>query len=619
MASLHRGAPDEPSQPSDPAGLPPDRRAGADNFKLVETPVPTELAEGQVLVRNHYLSLDPYMRGRMNDGKSYATPQPLNEVMIGGTVGEWWRPRTRTSRSATRWWAWAAGRSFPAGRRQPARRAAEGRHHARAAVALPRSSTRSRARPSWSAPPAARSAVRSASWPRPAARARWALPAAPTNAATSWTRWALTPASTTSSTRTRSPCPRRSRPTAPRHRRLLRERRRLHRQRAHGGVARGAGRARRAGGQRQAQAARVDRAGHRGRARSLPGAAQGPQLRQAAGQADLMAGPRWTCQRFDDLSVRGLYPRCGCGPRSSSSSSAASIWIPTGWTSTPGICKELGQGLGQGADGGDTLLAYARLLPPEIGDGAARIGRVITAPTARGGGLGRALMSQAVRECQRLWPGQPIELGAQAHLREFYGSFGFTPSPTSTRGRDPPHRHAQGALAMSASSSASTSGAASASAVTADDLVLHHYAGSPFAEKARLMLGFKGLAWHSVTVPMILPKPDVAALTGGYRRTPFLQIGADIYCDTTLIAEVLEGRRPTPSLFPGGGGGPGAAAVAMGRHDLFWTALPYSMHPAGAAAMFAGAPPEVLQAFVADRKAMTEGMPQPRGGTRPRR
>ncbi|MBO9688127.1 MAG: NADP-dependent oxidoreductase [Mitsuaria chitosanitabida] len=66
----------------------PTGEPGADNFKLVETAVPSALADGQVLVRNHYLSLDPYMRGRMNDGKSYATPQPLNEVMIGGTVGE---------------------------------------------------------------------------------------------------------------------------------------------------------------------------------------------------------------------------------------------------------------------------------------------------------------------------------------------------------------------------------------------------------------------------------------------------------------------------------------------------------------------------------------------------
>ncbi|MFC5427926.1 NADP-dependent oxidoreductase [Paraburkholderia denitrificans] len=65
----------------------PQGAAGVDNFRLVETPL-APLAQGQVRVRNHYLSLDPYMRGRMNDAKSYATPQPLNEVMIGGTVGE---------------------------------------------------------------------------------------------------------------------------------------------------------------------------------------------------------------------------------------------------------------------------------------------------------------------------------------------------------------------------------------------------------------------------------------------------------------------------------------------------------------------------------------------------
>ncbi len=57
------------------------------NFRLVEVPVP-ELGEGQVLVRHHYLSLDPYMRGRMNEGKSYAAAQALDQVMIGGTAGE---------------------------------------------------------------------------------------------------------------------------------------------------------------------------------------------------------------------------------------------------------------------------------------------------------------------------------------------------------------------------------------------------------------------------------------------------------------------------------------------------------------------------------------------------
>ncbi|MDR1967282.1 MAG: NADP-dependent oxidoreductase [Burkholderiaceae bacterium] len=65
----------------------PTGEATASNFRLLSSPTPA-LQPGQVLVRHHYLSLDPYMRGRMNDGKSYAQPQPLGEVMIGGTVGE---------------------------------------------------------------------------------------------------------------------------------------------------------------------------------------------------------------------------------------------------------------------------------------------------------------------------------------------------------------------------------------------------------------------------------------------------------------------------------------------------------------------------------------------------
>ena len=65
----------------------PEGEASVAHFKLREVPVP-ELVEGQVLVRHHFLSLDPYMRGRMNAGKSYAQPQPLNDVMVGGTVGE---------------------------------------------------------------------------------------------------------------------------------------------------------------------------------------------------------------------------------------------------------------------------------------------------------------------------------------------------------------------------------------------------------------------------------------------------------------------------------------------------------------------------------------------------
>ena len=66
-------------------------------------------------------------------------------------------------------------------------------------------------------------------------------------------------------------------------------------------------------------------------------------------------------------------------------------------------------------------------------------------------------------------------------------------------------------------------------------LILHHYDFSNYAEKARLALGYKGLAWRGVTIPPVAPKPDLTPLTGGYRRTPVLQIGADVFCDTHLI------------------------------------------------------------------------------------
>src|SRR6185369_1531695 len=72
------------------------------------------------------------------------------------------------------------------------------------------------------------------------------------------------------------------------------------------------------------------------------------------------------------------------------------------------------------------------------------------------------------------------------------------------------------------------------------ELILHHYDISPYAEKVRLIMGLKRLAWRSVQIPVVMPKPDLTALTGGYRLTPVLQIGADIYCDTRTIARRLE-------------------------------------------------------------------------------
>ena len=138
-------------------------------------------------------------------------------------------------------------------------------------------------------------------------------------------------------------------------------------------------------------------------------------------------------------------------------------------------------------------------------------------------------------------------------------------------------------------------------------LILHHYPASPFSEKARLMLGFKQLAWKSVLVPSILPKPDVLALTGGYRRTPFLQIGADIYCDTALIALVLEHVQPEPALYPPPLRGAARIVADWADQTLFAAAMAYNLQPRGAAMLFANAPEGAAQAFAADRGAIRAG------------
>jgi len=138
-------------------------------------------------------------------------------------------------------------------------------------------------------------------------------------------------------------------------------------------------------------------------------------------------------------------------------------------------------------------------------------------------------------------------------------------------------------------------------------LILHHYDGSPFSEKVRLILGFKGLPWLSVKVPVIMPKPDVVALTGGYRKAPVMQLGADIYCDTALIARWLETLAPAPTLYPPAA--PLAPLLAQWADStLFWTVIPYTMQPAGLAHIFKGVAPEVIKAFAADRAPFTAGM-----------
>ena len=94
------------------------------------------------------------------------------------------------------------------------------------------------------------------------------------------------------------------------------------------------------------------------------------------------------------------------------------------------------------------------------------------------------------------------------------------------------------------------------------DWLLHHYAASPYAEKARLMLGRKRLAWGSIEVPMVPPRPVLQRLLGGFRRIPVLQRGADLFIDTRLLPDVLDSVHPEPALLP-----PHARALFGCRHS----------------------------------------------------
>jgi glutathione S-transferase len=147
-----------------------------------------------------------------------------------------------------------------------------------------------------------------------------------------------------------------------------------------------------------------------------------------------------------------------------------------------------------------------------------------------------------------------------------------------------------------------------------NDLILHHYPSSPFSEKIRLILGHKKLPWKSVLIPAVAPKPELVALTGGYRKTPVLQVGADIYCDTALICDVLEHVRPEPTLYPPHLKGVCRIFAQWADSSLFWAAMGYNLQPKGAAQVFAKAPPEVAKTFAEDRKAMSVNMIRLRPG-----
>lgn len=126
----------------------------------------------------------------------------------------------------------------------------------------------------------------------------------------------------------------------------------------------------------------------------------------------------------------------------------------------------------------------------------------------------------------------------------------------------------------------------------ADEFILHHYDTSPFSEKIRLAFGLKGLTWRSVIQPNIMPKPDLVPLTGGYRRIPVMQIGADVFCDTQIILAEIERRAPRPSL----GDGLGMAANFWADRLFFQPTV---------AVVFGEIGENVPEAFIKDREILS--------------
>lgn len=137
------------------------------------------------------------------------------------------------------------------------------------------------------------------------------------------------------------------------------------------------------------------------------------------------------------------------------------------------------------------------------------------------------------------------------------------------------------------------------------DIYLHHYPPSLFSEKIRAMLGYLGLSWHSVHIPSIMPRPLLMPLSGGYRRTPVLQIGANVYCDTRVIARGLARHCGNSELYAQGFAANRVADWA--DTHLFQVTVALNFSPRAVAAMMGSFDPAEAAAFQKDRADLTQG------------
>ena len=138
-------------------------------------------------------------------------------------------------------------------------------------------------------------------------------------------------------------------------------------------------------------------------------------------------------------------------------------------------------------------------------------------------------------------------------------------------------------------------------------IVLHHYAGSLFAEKIRAILGYKQLAWQSVVTSPIMPRPDLMPLTGGYRRIPVLQVGADVFCDTHVITEYLDEAHPERPLHPEPHGWEVRTLAQRADSHLFGVVVALCFQPKAVMAMMGALGEDMAAKFAADRAQLVEG------------
>jgi len=136
---------------------------------------------------------------------------------------------------------------------------------------------------------------------------------------------------------------------------------------------------------------------------------------------------------------------------------------------------------------------------------------------------------------------------------------------------------------------------------------LHHYPPSLFSEKVRVLFGYLDLDWHSVIIPPIMPRPDLMPLSGGYRKTPIMQLGANVYCDSEIICRRLAEIAGNQTLYSHGFNAERVARWA--DTELFRTVVALNFRPQALATQMSQMSAADIEAFQQDRAELSAGAP----------